>query len=213
MATCEYIFKRGKNVGRKCNALCKNPNATRCSKHVKSIQPDACDLPDDILTKIFQNVATSMHRSSMSDSKNPCKTLIYLSATSHSFSKLVNNSIWQLAWESFLKNNEIEYEVENLNFKDRIVLLANIGCQFCGKTRIRKVYTEFNVRCCTDCLYDRTVSDYLLENLYNINPNKYNKLSHIRKEMYKYRIGYYTLRFYWSETIENIIGMSLRDYR
>jgi len=37
------------------------------------------------------------------------------------------------------------------------------GCMFCCNTRINKVYWQYKVRCCKDCLYHKTIGEWEFE--------------------------------------------------
>lgn len=99
-------------------------------------------------------------------------------------------------------------------------LLFGKGCMFCAKKRIRKVYQPFNIRCCIDCLYDRTVSSYALNTLYGVSDRAmmrtFKDIPFMPVEKFNpnssyYR--YYTMHFYWIETVERVIfqGQTLQE--
>lgn len=101
-------------------------------------------------------------------------------------------------------------------------LLFGRGCTFCSRSRVRKVYEPFNIRCCTDCLYDRTISSYELDATYNVSDRAltgiYNDIPFMSVEKFNpnssyYR--YYTMHFYWIKTVERVVfrGKSLAVMR
>jgi len=104
---------------------------------------------------------------------------------------------------------QLSFKQGDVERSDIMRLLFAKGCMFCGKIRIRKVYEPFNVRCCTDCLYARTISSYDLianhdvseqiltrdhDDMPFMSVEKYNPYSSV------YR--YYTMDFYWRKMIE-----------
>lgn len=101
-------------------------------------------------------------------------------------------------------------------------LLFGRGCMFCSRSRVRKVYKPFNIRCCTDCLYDQTISSYELDATYNVSDRAltgiYKDIPFMSVEKFNpnssyYR--YYTMNFYWIKTIERVVfrGKSLAVMR
>ncbi|CAG8522973.1 26907_t:CDS:2 [Dentiscutata erythropus] len=66
---------------------------------------------------------------------------------------------------------------ECMNERQYVKLVLERGCQFCKKPKIRKVYFEFLVRCCEDCLKSRTIRQDQIEDIMPEFPNFYEIIS------------------------------------
>lgn len=170
------------------------------------------DLPNDVLTVILQNISRSIIRKNIATPSLAIKTLLRLESTSKGLYKIINDDIWKSAWETFLETNEYLKKIDGKNPKKCLLLYSLIGCQFCQKARIRKIYEEFQVRCCKDCLYNKTISDYNLKTNYLVDKSKVNNLPSITTDMWNRKIGSYTLIFYWIDDVEEHIGLPLDEY-
>ncbi|CAB4419135.1 unnamed protein product [Rhizophagus irregularis] len=69
---------------------------------------------------------------------------------------MTTQEIWKASREKFLQFLQIP-PPNGMTERQYVRLVLERGCQFCGKTKIRKVYWEFLVRCCEDCLKARTL--------------------------------------------------------
>ena len=174
------------------------------------------DLPNDVLAIILENISKSIIRKNISTPSIAIKTLLRLEATSKGLNKIINNeccNVWKSAWETFIEEKDDLKSVDSRNPKECLLLYSLTGCQFCLIPRIRKVYTEFRARCCKECLYKRTLSDYMLTNKYLVSLSKINNLPSITKELWSRKIGTYTLVFYWIDDVEKRLGFSLDEYK
>lgn len=172
------------------------------------------DLPNDVLIIILQNISKTIIRTNMSTPSNAIKTLLRLESTSKDLNKIIKDEIWKTAWDTFSETNDDLKEItkDSTNPKECLLLHSLTGCQFCQIPRIRKIYTEFQVRCCKDCLYKKTISDYRLGNDYFVNISKVQDLPSITRELWNRQVGSYILNFYWIDQVEEKIGMSLQEY-
>ena len=171
------------------------------------------DLPHDVLRLTLENIARETMRVNMSKPQNTIKTLIALESTSKTLHTLINDGIWKLAWTIYAEKYKCE-PVDTTNPKACLLLYTMTGCQFCKIPRIRKVYEEFQVRCCTKCLYKHTISDYKLESLYSITKDMVQDLPSTSKDIWcKYSGEKHTSIFYWISQIENKLGCTLYEYR
>ncbi|CAG8675286.1 12882_t:CDS:2 [Ambispora leptoticha] len=76
-------------------------------------------------------------------------------------------------------------------------LVLEKGCQLCGTKLTRKVYWEFQVRCCTLCLDTNTLSEWdILDNLYNV------RIQDILPAIKKARVTSYTLNRFWKPHLQ-----------
>ncbi|GBB83597.1 hypothetical protein RclHR1_01030012 [Rhizophagus clarus] len=69
---------------------------------------------------------------------------------------MTTQEIWKASREKYLQFLQIP-PPNGMTERQYVRLVLERGCQFCGKTKIRKVYWEFLVRCCEDCLKARTL--------------------------------------------------------
>lgn len=98
------------------------------------------------------------------------------------------------------KNND---NLKNNDYKEIIKLAGFKGCMFCNKKNITKVYWEFKVRCCKDCLYSRTIGEWKFEKY--LDKKHYLHLPYIKKNMYNSLFGYYSIYFFWKKNIDELL--------
>lgn len=190
---CVYVFKKGKRKDEKCGR--KIHGNLLCKLHYKE-EKSLDILPCVILSKIFGYLTDNV------------KLLHVLEASSKRFRDIIRKDIY----DKCVKEHNL-----NLPVKKYLELYTNIGCQHCGKARIRKVYTEYGVRYCTDCLYNHTISDYKLKKEYNIDrPDLLKNVRQNTVEMYHRKLGSYFATFYWTADVIKIIkdhfDCSLEEY-
>lgn len=98
-----------------------------------------------------------------------------------------------------------------------LCLVAMTGCELCGAKRIRKVYWEFEVRCCRRCLEANTISDYRLRVELGVSNGLLARMPHTVVQMYRPRVGTFDTRFYWTASalreIGYGVGVTLNDLR
>jgi len=69
--------------------------------------------------------------------------------------------------QDWIKKNVVDTKsIDSNRMQTFSNLVLNFGCQVCGnKPRTRKVYWQFEVRICVDCLSAKTIADYRLKKL------------------------------------------------
>ncbi|CAG8819894.1 27909_t:CDS:2, partial [Racocetra persica] len=71
-------------------------------------------------------------------------------------SSITTQEIWRTSRIEFLPFLQMP-PPEGMTERQYVKLVLERGCQFCKKPKIRKVYFEFLVRCCEDCLKSKTI--------------------------------------------------------
>lgn len=232
--TCSYIFKRGSNKGNVCGAIVKCvetlSSPASCSLHQKKLPENnglnstttnhvTCllNLPNDVLCIVLENIASHVTRASINKPQLAIKTLARLSSTCKDLNCMIDrdpdDAVWQSAWNTFQTASTttiIPPSTSKMCAKKLLMLHSMTGCEFCKAPRIRKIYTEFGVRCCKTCLFERTLSDYRLKTDYFVNvQSRLQHLPYTTCELWSRYAGSYTLRFYWKTQVEDKLGVSL----
>ena len=127
------------------------------------------------------------------------------------FSTSYSGKIWTRAAEEVCEN-VVEDIRDDLTPQQIIQLIANRGCESCGKKRIRKVYWPFGKRLCLDCVKTLTISDYRLEHDFKI-PSANFPLYYISRELWSKTHGTFSLDFYLISDVESKTGKSLAIIR
>ena len=208
MSYCTYIFKRGKNIGEPCNKKC-------CKLHAlttpSNIQKNGCiavfdSLPIDVLNIIVDKYILT---------KPTIKTYLALACTNKTLYKLMNDEE-KYKELSFQQNLD---QVSNMTYKKKLRLYGCIGCELCKKPRVRKVYLDYGVRCCKDCLYANTINDYRLDD-YLIQKHVVQRCRYRIATIYNpySYIHEYTTKFYWKPDVVKAIKSkynvaSLEEYK
>ena len=217
MDTCKYVFKRGQNAGQCCGSkvyshdLCRTHGRTRSGTRSSATTPPADPtrstfdlLPYPIVSQILQHLTRP----------NTVKLLHVLEATNKTFKDTIRqDDIHAKCWAQVAKAQKVDANLaqkRHLSTKKCLELYGRVGCQLCGKARIRKVYVEYGVRCCTDCLYANTISDYQLDDKYRISNCYF--LRHARQRtvgMYnpcaRAWSRNYEATFYWKKDVEEAV--------
>lgn len=172
------------------------------------------DLPTDVLRLVVASVAEKAAHASTEKPKQAAKLLARLSATCRTLNVVIDKdedaTAWQAAWLAYTRvHTDLASVTRPACPKARLKLYTQRGCQFCAAPRIRKVYREFEVRCCQPCLYARTISGYRLKTDYLVTQDRFAGLPHLTVSMWDRHMGDYTLDFYWIESVERRLGMSL----
>ena len=225
MDTCKYVFKRGKNAGQCCgskvylNGLCQTHGKNLSSAVVAAAAPTQSTmdlLPYPILSQILQHLIRP----------NTVKLLHVLEATNKTFKDIIEqDDIYAKCWAQVAKAHKVDTNLAQLNHlsaKKCLELFGHVGCQLCGRARIRKVYVEYGARCCTDCLYANTISNYQLNDKYKISNLHF--LRHARQRtvnMYnpcaRAWSRNYEATFYWKTDVEDAVrtefACTLEQYR
>ena len=143
------------------------------------------------------------------------KALVMIGASCKSLKRMTED-VWVYLWNKYKIDNPAyprNAAILKLSISNRLSLLCDKGCQLCKKPRIRKVYSEFAVRCCEECLHANTLSNWRLVNDYMIDKNILQKLPNIKQTMYSRGYGTYTLLFYWKDDVRAVIGKDCEQYR
>lgn len=127
------------------------------------------------------------------------------------FTQYINEKDWKRIWLHISNNKKYalnEFEKKTTNTRDNeykmVVKLAGFtGCMICNKTNIRKVWWEFKLRCCVDCLSEKTIGEWEFEK--KIPKEAYSHLSYSSKQMYNRYFGNYIIKFYWKKTINELL--------
>lgn len=119
---------------------------------------------------------------------------------------------WKIIWQKICikkktainefhkrRNNE---QLNNQDYKEIVNLAGFKGCMFCCNTRINKVYWQYKVRCCKDCLYHKTIGEWEFEKY--LDKQHYEHLPYMMRNMYNSTFGSYTISFYWKESIDDL---------
>ena len=105
---------------------------------------------------------------------------------------------------------------KNFSLQDNLIdrssllrLFFGKGCMFCQKPRVRKIYQPFNLRSCKECICERTISEYNLKNIYEININDFMTYNFPYQSVDFYNIyntgnRYLHLRFFWKSSVEKL---------
>ena len=156
------------------------------------------DLPHALLDKIFQALPDVC-------AAHP-QTLLNLACVDKWFAAQLNQPsadvLWDAAWSNAkLKRPAAAAEEQKadtaLSFKPRDLLrLAGFnGCMLCGAKAIRKVYWEFSIRCCKDCLLEHSLAEKHIKQKYALEPSSFQHLPH--RQVQLYHAGSFTIRTYW----------------
>lgn len=196
---CKFVLHSGPRKDRECEARIVR-NSGYCSRHVRKIKILSFEsLPSDILLYLagFMDMI-SIYQFSLSTNY-----------TRHVFSHSYSDRIWDEAIGQ-MTDPDYGHSPDDISPQRTLQLLANRGCEECGKSRIRKVYWPFAKRLCRRCLEKLTISDYRLTNEYNI-PDKFWPDNHQHVHLWNKYHGSYDLRFYLIADVETKFGKTLKQ--
>jgi hypothetical protein len=128
-----------------------------------------------------------------------------------SISKYIDEKDWKKIWLEISKCKKtaiIEFDKKSTptldnEYKDVVRLAGFTGCMICKRKNIRKVWWEYRIRSCPDCLYEKTVGEWEFEN--KIPKNMYENLPYTTKQMYNRYFGNYIIKFYWKQKINELL--------
>lgn len=195
MTNCIYILKRGDKKGEPCGKKCNEVNKY-CKKHIvyETNLNGFNVLSNDIINIIVDKLEPNI------------KIYMALACCNKELYKLMND---EDKYKSLLLKLDIDTHESKLSYKKQLKLYGMIGCELCKAQRIKKVYTEYDIRCCKNCLYENTVSEYKLKDEYLLNIDIFNKCRYKITDMYNpYGKAYnreYTLKFYWKPDVLKVI--------
>jgi len=166
------------------------------------------DLPVHLVEQIMSAFVDQMPYKNV---KKLTKTLGALTCSCSLFKGLLDPD--HIAWQTLRDMSDIDIcdkkYLKNMNARRVVQLDSCTGCEICKKPRIRKVHWQFKVRCCKECLYANTVSDYRLGNDYGIPYEEIRHIPHTIADMYTNGKSY-MLQFFWKSDPELLaIGNNL----
>jgi hypothetical protein len=137
--------------------------------------------------------------------------LLFSFTINKTFTQYINDKDWKKIWVELCKNKKCvlnEFEKKTTNTSDNeykmVVKLAGFtGCMICNKKNNRKVWWEFSIRCCMECLSKKTIGEWEFEK--KIPKEAYSHLSYSSKQMYNRYFGNYIIKFYWKKTINELL--------
>jgi hypothetical protein len=196
---CKFILRSGPRKNQECAAQIVR-NSGYCSRHIRKVKILSFEsLSADILLYLagFMDMISVYQFSSSTN------------YTRHVFSHSYSDKIWK---DSIGQITDPDYnnKPNDTSPQRALQLLANRGCEECGKSRIRKVYWPFAKRLCRRCLEKLTISDYRLKTEYNI-PNKFWPTNHQHVHLWNKYVGTYDLRFYLIKDVEVNFGKTLKQ--
>ncbi|KAL0041135.1 hypothetical protein WJX77_005966 [Trebouxia sp. C0004] len=68
----------------------------------------------------------------------------------------------------------------SIKARDKLLLAGLNGCLLCGVKSIRKVYWEFSIRCCRDCLIEHSLAENTLKHTFKLQPSPFNTFHIVR---------------------------------
>lgn len=125
--------------------------------------------------------------------------------------KYIDEKNWKMIWVQMCQNkksilNEFEKKTTpttDIEYKNIVKLAGFTGCMVCSKKNIRKVWWEFNIRCCIDCLTTKTIGEWEFEK--KLPKETYSHLPYNTKPMYNRYFGNYIIKFYWKKNIDDLL--------
>jgi len=111
---------------------------------------------------------------------------------------------WEAAWASAKRKRPAAATEEqkanpalSIKTRDKLRLAGFNGCMLCGAKSIRKVYWEFSIRCCKDCLIAHSLAENTLKHTFKLQPSTFQHLPKREVQMYKPHAGSFTFNTYW----------------
>ena len=141
------------------------------------------------------------------------ETLYSFCVVNKKLTDYINRKDWKNIWLQITKHKktaltEFDKKTTSTNdseYKDIVRLAGFSGCMFCEKKNIRKVWWQFNVRSCAECIYDRTLGEWEFEN--KLPKHVYENLPYTTKQMYNRYYGTYIIKFYWKPKINELLRL------
>jgi hypothetical protein len=227
--TCKFVLLSGARKNLQCDGSIVR-NSGYCSRHIRKVKILSIDsLPADVILYLARFMdGVSMYQFSQSTN-----------FTKHVFSNSYSDKIWKekidelddeeyaeikgkqappLQPSPFAFANSIKPEENSQGARGNEVpppkrvfqLMANRGCEECGKIRIRKIYWPFAKRLCRRCLQNMTISDYRLKTDYNI-PSEFWPNNCQNVQLWNKYVGVYELRFFLISEVEAKFGKTLKQ--
>lgn len=153
-------------------------------------------IPDDVIKYIFDfcDIET-----------------LYSCCVNREFNRYITKKDWRKIWLKICEKKATALSefakkttYTNINEYKNVVRLAGFtGCMVCKKKNIRKVWWEFKIRCCAECLYSKTIGEWKFNEI--LPSHTYINLPFTTKDMYNKHYGCYTINFYWKKTIDQLL--------
>ena len=195
-----HPVQRARDTCTKCGTKGHRKNSKRCTGmpvrtsfawfYRRSLTP-SLQLSDDLV----QRTPTEIWTAICERVEDPLD-IITISRVSRLMADIVSNSnaVFWKRWEAQTGNTYYLQFAGKWGPRRSLTLIARVGCEICGKPRIRKVY-PFGVRCCDSCLKENTVCEYYLpRTLHDLDLPVNQRQFPNGDSGWK---GYYTARFYW----------------
>lgn len=198
---CKFILHSGTRKNQECGCPIVR-NSRYCSRHFRKMNILSTNsLPADIILYLagFLDMI-SLYQFSQSTNY-----------TRHVFNNSYSEKIWNNAIKQ-ITDTDYKNVPANTSPQRSLQLLANRGCEECGKSRIRKVYWPFAKRLCKSCLESLTISDYRLTREYNI-PPEFWPTNHQNVQLWSKYYGSYNLKFYLISEVETRFGKTLKQIK
>ena len=220
--TCSFVITKGKRKGEVCGICCYKNNQS-CYEHgmcklqeEKEFEGFVDKMPISILEDVCLRIAALTTRCNVKSVDSSLKQLAMLSMTCKTLWSIINESdaIWNQCWDIYVDAFP-KYKAEcylKVPVKQRLLLCVFTGCQYCKRPRIRKIYEEFGVRCCTDCFERHTVRCYILTNNYGVNIKPLFALRSRSYWTYNHSWGQNLIKYYWKDDVEQFLNMPLIEY-
>ena len=160
------------------------------------------DLPEPLADAILKAVPDAC-------ASHP-QTLLSLACASTWFAAKLKqpsaNPLWSAAW-SAAKRKRLAAAAEEQKIaypmavspRDKLRLAGFVGCLLCGAKAIRKVYWEFNTRCCKSCLIQHSIAEYYLKENYGLDPSSFQHLPNREVDLYRPHVRSFTMTTYWKD--------------
>jgi len=171
-------------------------------------------MPEPLQEKVLAAVSNSAHP----------EALLQLACVNKAFAAQLRQPSadvwWEAAWASAKRKRPAAAAEEQkanpaLSFKtkDKLRLAGFNGCMLCGAKSIRKVYWEFSIRCCKDCLIEHSLAENTLKHTFKLQPSTFQHLPHRELQMYKPHAGSFTFKTYWKPILQEEHGVqSFEEY-
>ena len=155
-------------------------------------------MPDPLQERVCAAVSNSAHS----------EALLHLACVNKAFAAQLRQPSadvwWEAAWASAKRKRPAAASEEqkanpalSIKTRDKLRLAGFNGCMLCGAKSIRKVYWEFSIRCCKDCLIEHSLAENTLKHTFKLQPSTFQHLPHREVQMYKPHAGSFTFKTYW----------------
>ncbi|CAJ0640997.1 3272_t:CDS:2 [Entrophospora sp. SA101] len=103
--------------------------------------------------EIFINICQDLTPIDLITLSSVCKKFYWYLCSKNS---ITTQEIWKNSRKKFLPFAQLP-PPQGMDERSYVRLLTERGCQFCGRSRVRRVYWAFKFRCCKNCLENRTM--------------------------------------------------------